>query len=107
MIATPAYPLPHIGANAGTALPPTGADTQDGARQAASEFEAVFLSVMLNQMFAGVKTDGPFGGGQGEEMFRSLLIEQYGQEIAAGGGIGLADDVARELISLQETTDAS
>ena len=40
-------------------------------------------------------------------MFRSLLIEQYGQEIAAGGGIGLADDVARELISLQETTDAS
>ena len=60
---TTAYPLPHIGANAGVstgaALPPAGAQTPDGARQAASEFEAVFLSVMLNQMFAGVKTEAP------------------------------------------------
>ncbi len=73
-----------------------------GVHQAAQEFESVFLNTMLSQMFAGVKTDGPFGGGQGEEMFRSLLIEQYGANIAAAGGIGIADDVARELLSLQE-----
>lgn len=109
MTTTPAFPFPSVNAAAGAALPQTGAPqtrNPESAREAAAEFEAVFLSVMLGQMFAGVKTDGPFGGGQGEEMFRSLLIEQYGTEIAAGGGIGLADDVARELISLQEATDA-
>ena len=71
-------------------------------RQAAQEFESVFLSTMLQQMFSGVKTDGPFGGGHGEEMFRSLLIEEYGSSIAAAGGIGVADEVARELLSIQE-----
>ena len=28
-------------------------------------------------MFSGIKTDGMFGGGQGEQMFRSLMIDQY------------------------------
>lgn len=74
-----------------------------GVRQAAQEFESVFLTTMLSQMFAGIPTDGPFDGGHGEEMFRSLLIEQYGATIAASGGIGIADDVARELLKLQET----
>lgn len=75
-----------------------------GVRQVSEEFEAVFMSTMLSQMFAGVPTDGPFGGGQGEEMFRSLLIEEYGSTIAKSGGIGLADDIARDLLALQETT---
>jgi Rod binding domain-containing protein len=73
-------------------------------RQAAQEFESVFLTTMLQQMFAGVETDGPFGGGHGEEMFRSLLIEEYGSSIAAAGGIGVADEVARELLSIQEAS---
>ena len=32
-------------------------------------------------------TDGPFGGGQGEEMFRSLMIDEYGKQIEAQGGL--------------------
>jgi len=73
-----------------------------GVHKVAQEFEAVFLNTMLSQMFAGIPTDGPFGGGHGEEMFRSLLIEEYGSNIAASGGIGLADDIARDLLALQE-----
>ncbi|WP_436637312.1 rod-binding protein [Microbaculum sp. FT89] len=79
--------------------------TPESVRQAAQEFESVFLNTMLSQMFAGVSTDGPFGGGHGEEMFRSLLLEEYGANIAAAGGIGIADDVARELLSLQEANN--
>ena len=57
---------------------------------------------MFQSMFKGVKTDETFGGGQGEEMFRSLLVDQYSQEMTKSGGIGLADSVERELLALQE-----
>lgn len=72
------------------------------ASKAAQDFEAVFISQMLGQMYEGISTDGPFGGGQGEAMFRSLMLDQYGKQIAAQGGIGIADAVTRELLKHQE-----
>ena len=45
------------------------------AKDTAEKFEAQFLSSMFQSMFAGLKTDGPFGGGAGEDMFRSLQTE--------------------------------
>jgi peptidoglycan hydrolase FlgJ len=72
------------------------------ARRTAQEFESVFLSQVLGQMFDGISADGPFGGGQGEMMFRSLMLDEYGKQIAAQGGIGLADTVTRELLKTQE-----
>lgn len=55
-------------------------------------------------MFSGVKTDGPFGGGQGEEMFRSFLNDAMAKQTVKTGGIGLADKVAREMLKLQGLT---
>lgn len=72
------------------------------AKKAAKEFESVFISQMLGQMFSGISTDGPFGGGQGEQMFRSLMVDEYGKQIASQGGIGLADSVTRSLLKHQE-----
>ena len=68
----------------------------------AQEFEAVFLSQMLQHMFDGVETDEMFGGGEGEDMVKSLLVDEYGKLIARTGGIGVADYVKREMLSLQE-----
>jgi len=83
--------------------PGTGAlQSPEAVEQAAEEFEAQFIGIMLNQMFANVKVDGLFGGGEGEEMFRSLLVDQYGEMIAEQGGLGLADQVKSELLRLQE-----
>jgi peptidoglycan hydrolase FlgJ len=70
--------------------------------QAAKDFEAVFISQMFEAMWADVKTDGAFGGGSGEKIFRSLMIQDMGKQIAAQGGIGLADTVKREMIAMQE-----
>jgi len=53
-------------------------------------------------MYEGVTTHGPFDGGQGESGFRSMLVEQYSKEITRAGGIGLADQVYREILKLQE-----
>ena len=71
------------------------------AKDVGEKFEAQFLSVMLQQMFAGVKTDGPFGGGTGEEMFRSLMTEAMSKQVAKAGGIGLSDTIQREILKLQ------
>jgi Rod binding domain-containing protein len=72
------------------------------AKKAATAFEGVFLSQFLGEMFSGISADGPFGGGQGEEMFRSLMLDEYGKQIAAQGGIGLASAVTSELLKTQE-----
>tara|TARA_R110000824_G_scaffold390760_20_gene588048 strand:- start:5463 stop:5771 length:309 start_codon:yes stop_codon:yes gene_type:complete len=68
----------------------------------AQDFEAQFMSTMAQSMFEGVKTDETFGGGQGEDMFRSLLIEQYGQQMSKAGGVGIADKIYGEILKLQE-----
>lgn len=76
----------------------------DKAREAGREFEAVFLSTVMAQMFAGIEGEGPMGtAGTGGDVWRSFLTDEYAKEIAASGGIGIADQVMRELISLQET----
>jgi Rod binding domain-containing protein len=71
------------------------------AKDAGQKFEAQFLSTMFQHMFQGLETDGPFGGGAGEEMFRSMMTEAMGKQVAKSGGIGLADTVQREILKLQ------
>lgn len=67
----------------------------------AKTFEASFLSVMTQQMFEGVKTSAPFGGGNGEAMFKSILTDAMSKEIAQAGGIGLSSTIQREMLKLQ------
>lgn len=71
-------------------------------RETAEKFETSFMSSMLQHMWDGVKTDGPFGGGHAEETWRSILTEQYAKQITKRGGIGVADMVYRQMIKLQE-----
>ncbi len=73
-------------------------------RRAAVEFEAVFISQMLAPMFEGLESDEVFGGGPGEDVYRSLIVEEYGKAIARSGGIGIADAVQREILRLQEVS---
>jgi|SRR5882724_8227432 len=76
----------------------------DQATKVAKDFEAVFINEIIGAMFEGIKTDGPFGGGAGEGIFRSMMIDQYSKTIAAQGGFGLADAVKHELLKTQEGT---
>lgn len=76
--------------------------TMRGIKKAAKDFEAVFISQMLNHMFAGVKVDENFGGGQGEEMFRSMMLDEYGKMIADTGQLGIADSMMADMIKMQE-----
>ncbi|WP_292053763.1 MULTISPECIES: rod-binding protein [unclassified Brevundimonas] len=71
-------------------------------RRVAVDFEATLLSQMLKPMFEGLKSDGPFGGGAGEEMWRGFLVEEMGKQAARSGGIGLADKVMAHMLKAQE-----
>jgi Rod binding domain-containing protein len=74
------------------------------AKDAADKFEGQFLSMMLQQMFQGVSTDGPFGGGFGEEMFRSLMTDAMAKNMTKAGGVGLSDTIQREILKMQGLT---
>lgn len=69
---------------------------------AAQEFEAVFLHEMMKPMFEGLSTEAPFGGGKGEEIFRGMLLQEYGKMLAKTGSVGVSDQVKSELIKIQE-----
>lgn len=71
-------------------------------RETAEQFEASFISQMLKPMFEGVKTDGPFGGGDAEETWRSFMIEAMAKQTVKAGGIGLADQVVAQMLKMQE-----
>ena len=80
----------------------------DAAKAAAvsKEYESVFISQFLGSMFSGIATDGITGGGQGEEMFRSMMVEQYAKGITAKGGFGLASHMQAELLKHQAQPQA-
>ena len=72
------------------------------ARATSQDFEAVFLNSMFQQMFSGVKGDGPFGGEGATGVWRSFLTDEYSKTFAKAGGIGIADQVYRSLMAQQE-----
>lgn len=82
---------------------PGGLD--DGKRakiaKASKDFEAQFLSTMLGEMFQGVETSAPFGGGEGEGMFKSFLTDAMSKSIVRHGGIGLSASIQKELLKMQ------
>jgi peptidoglycan hydrolase FlgJ len=81
---------------------PAATGNSAAASKSAKEFESVFISQFLGSMFSGIPTDGPMGGGEGEEMFRSMMVNEYGKSIEARGGFGLASAVSRQLLKHQE-----
>ena len=69
---------------------------------AAKEYESIFVSQFLGSMFSGISADGPTGGGEGEEMFRSMMVDQYAKGIEGQGGFGLAAQMKAQLLKHQE-----
>lgn len=97
-------PTSALAAPGTPALPTAGpsANADKAARQTAEAFEAMFVSQLLGQMFKGVSAAPPFGGGAGEQVYRDMLGEQYAKTIARSGGIGIADDIHRQILAMQE-----
>lgn len=81
--------------------------TRETRHQVAVEFESMFLAQMLSSMFESEnqgadQENGLFGNMQGDDVYRSMMTEQYAKQIARSGGIGIAEYVENELLKLQE-----
>lgn len=71
-------------------------------KAAAQDFEAFFVTHSFAEMMTDIQPDPMFGGGEGESVFRSFLLDEYGKMVAKTQGLGIANIVQRELLNLQE-----
>ena len=72
------------------------------AKKQADDFETMFLEQMTEKLFASEGTEGPLGeNGTGGGIWRSQLTQQYAKQIQKSGGIGVSDQILREMLSLQ------
>lgn len=75
--------------------------SEEKAREAAKQFESFFIGQMLEYMNTDIDGQGMFGGGHAEDMWRSMLNQEYGKEIAKSSSLGVADAVMRSMLQAQ------
>jgi flagellar protein FlgJ len=78
--------------------------SRSAAKKAAQEFETMFTSMMLKEMRSTAGPDKLTGGGRGEEIFQSLLDQEYASAIARQGSIGLAKVIEQQLLDTMSRT---
>ena len=77
------------------------------ARKAATDFESMFLEQSLDRLAQSDGTDGPLGeNGTGGGVYRSMLTKEYAGQVVKSGGVGIADQVFREMMKMQEAAGA-
>jgi len=98
--------LPIVPPDIGSTVPdvPKNISAADAKKidEVSKDFEAVFLTQMMAPMFAGDDVSNYFGGGVAGDVYKNLMLNEYGKSIAQSGGIGIADQVKKELLKLQE-----
>jgi flagellar protein FlgJ len=68
------------------------------AKKVAKEFETLFVGMMLKSMRETVGKDKLTDGGHGEEIYRSLLDQEYAKALTENGGVGLSAMLERQLV---------
>ncbi|WP_332683033.1 rod-binding protein [Bosea sp. (in: a-proteobacteria)] len=78
------------------------------AKKAADEFETVFLENFTKSIMDSSETEGPLGeNGTGGGIYRSMLTQEYARNLQKAGGLGLSDDILRNLIEVQAKASGS
>jgi Rod binding domain-containing protein len=85
----------HTPAPAGTPAGGSNAASVDVLRNAAQEFEAVFLAQVLAKLNPGL-------GGDEQTPFHDMFNDELAKLISRSGGIGVADAVLKEMLKSQE-----
>lgn len=77
-------------------------------KEAARDFEELFVSNMLEHMFSGDSIGSSlFGDSETDEIYQSMMVENYSKAIVKAGGIGIASHLEtilaqRALLQTQE-----
>jgi len=64
----------------------------------------MFVSEMMNYMFTDtdMSENKVFGGGEGEKMYQSLLVNEYAGRMSSSGQAAIAPTLEREMLKMQE-----
>ena len=69
------------------------------AKKVSQDFEALFVGMMMKSMRATVGKDQLTGGGHGDEVYRSMLDQEYANaSVKSGGGLGIAKIIEKDII---------
>ena len=68
------------------------------AKKVSQEFEGLFIGMMMKSMRATVGANPINDGGHGEDVYRSMLDQQYVDAAIKRGGFGLAKQIEQEII---------
>ena len=74
-----------------------GEDNHEAIREAARQFESVFLHQVFKTMRSTVPKEGLMGGGFGGEVFTDMLDQQYAEIASKNESLGLSETIARQL----------
>ncbi len=91
----------NVAASQPASLPIATTEQRARIEATAQEFEGQLVALMLQPMFEGLSTNGPFGGGSAEGTYRSFMLDAFGKQVAKAGGVGLAGPVVREMLKMQ------
>lgn len=78
---------------------------REAMRVAAQKFEAMMVGMMLKNMRATrfSEEDDPMNSGEGVELYRDLLDQQWAEQISKGRGLGFADMIVKAYPNLPES----
>lgn len=67
--------------------------------QAAKDFEAIFVRQMLKSVEKTTAAGGSAKPTAGQSTYGSMIVDSLSESITKGGGLGLADVVARSMMA--------
>ncbi len=78
---------------------------RESMRVAAQKFEAMMVGMMLKNMRATrfSEEDDPMTSGEGVELYRDLLDQQWAEQISKGRGLGFAEMIVKAYPNLPES----
>lgn len=76
-------------------------DPRAAAREVAGHFESLFISMMMKSMRDTIPEDSLFGS-NAMASYQNMFDQQVAVDMAAKGGIGLADIIERQLLKSSE-----
>jgi peptidoglycan hydrolase FlgJ len=86
------------------AMDPTERKELDGKMKQLSElsedFESIFVNIMLKTMRESVQKSELTTGGPGEDVFSSMLDQEYARVISSDRNSGIADSIEKDMQKL-------
>jgi Rod binding domain-containing protein len=82
-------------------------DNVDAIKKLADEFEGIFLEIVLKSMRETVDKSQFIDGGNGEQIFQSMLDSEYAKNLASQRTTGLAASIEQHLLGMMGESKVS